>query len=84
MKSSFTHPVPKRERLLQQVCPSGIEEQGESYFLGRLPRADAARFEEHLLLCSHCVQRVLRTMTFLEEMGRLSPHPGTGDTVSAP
>lgn len=75
MRSAFRRCIPKRERLLQQECPPGREELAEEYFLGRLPRAAAARFEEHLLVCSHCVQSALRTMAFLEEMGRTPAGP---------
>jgi hypothetical protein len=73
MRSAFRHRLPKRERLLQQSCPPDRDELAEHYFLGRLPRAAAVRFEEHLLVCSHCVLASLRTMAFLEELGRMPP-----------
>lgn len=66
MRNTIRHRVPKKERLLQESCPPGIEDRTEQYFLGRLSRVDAARFEEHLLVCSHCVQIALHTMAYLE------------------
>jgi Putative zinc-finger len=85
MRSAFRHRLPKRERLLQQSCPPNRDELAEEYFLGRLPRAAAARFEEHLLVCSQCVLGALQTMAFLEELGRMPPRnvtPGAHDEVS--
>lgn len=81
MRTNTPYYSPKTERLLQEACPPRMEEVAEEYFLGRLPRAQMAAFEEHLLLCSHCVLTALRTMAFLEEVGRAPAFGGGPPTA---
>lgn len=82
MRTNTPYDSPKSERLLQAACPPRMDEMAEEYFLGRLPRARMAAFEEHLLLCSQCVLVALRTMAFLEEVGRAPAF--TGVVATAP
>lgn len=36
-------------------CPADAEETAEVYVMGSLPEAEAAVFEEHLLVCGRCL-----------------------------
>lgn len=44
------------------------EEAVESYAFGRLPLDELASFEEHLLHCEHCQQRLEAEDNFVEAM----------------
>jgi hypothetical protein len=58
------------------------EEAVENYAIGRLPKAQLAAFEEHLLLCEHCQEQLdeeddfaeaMRSRTGMEDAAPLSP-----------
>jgi hypothetical protein len=39
-------------------CPADLSEIAEAFVMSRLDPADAAVFDEHLLICSRCVAAV--------------------------
>jgi hypothetical protein len=50
------------------------EEEIERYSMGALPEDDAARFEEHLLICEYCQHRLAETDVYVPAMRRASAH----------
>ena len=39
-------------------CPADLSDAAEAYVMNRLDPADAAIFEEHLLICGRCIAAV--------------------------
>ncbi|MBS1855799.1 MAG: hypothetical protein JST11_10565 [Acidobacteria bacterium] len=42
----------------RDCCPADVSEVAESFVMGTLARADAATFEDHLLVCNRCTATV--------------------------
>jgi hypothetical protein len=49
-------------------CPAKPEEVAESYVLETLDAADAAAFDEHLLVCDECLVIVEATYDYVRAM----------------
>ncbi len=59
------------------------ENVAERYVTGRLPEADAARFEEHYLDCPDCCARVEAAERLGRGMRRLAEEAASGDAAAA-
>jgi hypothetical protein len=54
------------------------EEEIERYSMGAMPEADVALFEEHLLICEPCQQRLAQTDVYVAAMREASARLRTG------
>src|SRR5438270_9390075 len=51
--------------MLPEMCAQSCDHQLDLYAIGRLPEAEAALLEEHLLICEACSQRLAETDRFI-------------------
>jgi predicted anti-sigma-YlaC factor YlaD len=49
-----------------------IEDYAEEYLFRRLPPADLAGYEEHLLVCEECRRAVEQSEEFIRQLRRVS------------
>ena len=57
--------------------PHPSEEVVERYCLGRLPAAESESFEEHLLICGQCRNRLRESERFVQSMRNALAAAGT-------
>jgi hypothetical protein len=65
--------------LYANECPADLEEVAEAYYMDALDAADAAAFEEHLMVCDECLHIVEATEKYVrslrESLERIQTEP---------
>ena len=57
-----------------QIGPHLEESEVEQYSMGELPEASLAPFEEHLLACDSCQDRLLEMEAYVNAVRSVSPN----------
>jgi hypothetical protein len=65
-------------------CPAKPEEVAESYVIETLDAADAAAFDEHLLVCDQCLAIVEATYDYVRAMREAAEQLRRDSTGSLP